>query len=54
MFDLECVRPRLRLRGTCPLDRRDFGKEEREKKAARTQAPAVDENEDEEWDGMYG
>lgn len=35
------------------MDRRDFGKEEREKKAARTQEPAVDE-EDEEWDGMYG
>ncbi|ODM17518.1 hypothetical protein SI65_07193 [Aspergillus cristatus] len=52
LFDLECVRPWLRLRGTCPLDRTDFAKQEREKEAARRQKPADDE--EEEWDGMYG
>lgn len=52
LFDLECVRPWLRLRGTCPLDRKDFAKQEREKEAARKQKPADDE--EEEWDGMYG
>ena len=53
MFDLECIRPWLRLRGTCPLDRTDFGKQEREKEVARRQKPVVDDDE-EEWDGMYG
>ncbi|PYH78171.1 hypothetical protein BO82DRAFT_291978, partial [Aspergillus uvarum CBS 121591] len=52
LFDLECVRPWLRLRGTCPLDRTDFAKQEREKAEARRK-PAVDD-EEEEWDGMYG
>jgi len=42
----------LRLRGTCPLDRSDFAKQEREKETARRQKPADDE--EEEWDGMYG
>ncbi|RAK97759.1 uncharacterized protein BO80DRAFT_389146 [Aspergillus ibericus CBS 121593] len=51
LFDLECVRPWLRLRGTCPLDRTDFAKQEREKAEARRK-PVVDD--DEEWDGMYG
>ena len=51
-FDLECIRPWLRLRGTCPLDRVDFGKKEREKAEARRAKPADDE--EEEWDGMYG
>lgn len=53
MFDLECLRPWLRLRGTCPLDRVDFGKKEREKAEARKK-PAVPDDEEEEWDGMYG
>ena len=52
LFDLECVRPWLRLRGTCPLDRKDFAKEEREKAEARRQKPVEDD--EEEWDGMYG
>ncbi|PLN81934.1 hypothetical protein BDW42DRAFT_193330 [Aspergillus taichungensis] len=52
LFDLECVRPWLRLRGTCPLDRRDFAKEEREKAEARKKKPVEDD--EEEWDGMYG
>ncbi|RAK73313.1 uncharacterized protein BO72DRAFT_451842 [Aspergillus fijiensis CBS 313.89] len=52
LFDLECVRPWLRLRGTCPLDRTDFAKQERDKAEARRK-PAVDD-EEEEWDGMYG
>ncbi|EAW06485.1 uncharacterized protein ACLA_081750 [Aspergillus clavatus NRRL 1] len=52
LFDLECIRPWLRLRGTCPLDRTDFAKQEREKAEARRKKPVEDE--EEEWDGMYG
>ncbi|KAJ5669634.1 hypothetical protein N7462_010704 [Penicillium macrosclerotiorum] len=52
LFDLECVRPWLRLRGTCPLDRIDFAKQQREKDEARKKL--VEEDEEEEWDGMYG
>ncbi|KAB8073856.1 hypothetical protein BDV29DRAFT_131743 [Aspergillus leporis] len=52
LFDMECVRPWLRLRGTCPLDRTDFAKQEREKAEARRKKPVEDE--EEEWDGMYG
>ncbi|EZF35719.1 hypothetical protein H109_05210 [Trichophyton interdigitale MR816] len=59
MFDLECVRPWLRLRGTCPLDRTDFGKKERQKEQDRIEKlmkknNGLDNNdEEEEWDGMY-
>ncbi|GAM34421.1 hypothetical protein TCE0_015r01993 [Talaromyces pinophilus] len=63
LFDLECVTPWLRLRGTCPLDRTDFGKKQREKDAERRKqaekrraalaAPEPNDEEDEEWDGMY-
>ncbi|PYH65585.1 uncharacterized protein BO88DRAFT_437737 [Aspergillus vadensis CBS 113365] len=52
LFDLECVRPWLRLRGTCPLDRTDLAKQEREKVEARRKLAEEDE-EEEEWDGMY-
>ncbi|KAL4922276.1 hypothetical protein BDW62DRAFT_172175 [Aspergillus aurantiobrunneus] len=52
LFDLECVRPWLRLRGTCPLDRTDFAKQEREKVEVRKKIAAEDD--EEEWDGMYG
>ncbi|OQE88400.1 hypothetical protein PENNAL_c0017G06042 [Penicillium nalgiovense] len=51
-FDLECVRPWLRLRGTCPLDRVDFAKQLRDKAEAKKKL--VEEDEEEEWDGMYG
>ncbi|EGC49298.1 conserved hypothetical protein [Histoplasma capsulatum var. duboisii H88] len=61
LFDLECVRPWLRLRGTCPLDRSDFGKKERERERERIErlkkkrsGNGDGEDEDEEWDGMYG
>lgn len=68
VFDLECIRPWLRLRGTCPLDRHDFGAKERAREEERVQrmlrrqgsggdrAEGGDEEEDEEdaLDGMYG
>ncbi|OAX85211.1 hypothetical protein ACJ72_00404 [Emergomyces africanus] len=61
LFDLECVRPWLRLRGTCPLDRTDFGKKERERERERIErlmkkgnGNGAADDEDEEWDGMYG
>ncbi|KAL1986010.1 hypothetical protein VTN96DRAFT_7145 [Rasamsonia emersonii] len=60
LFDLECVRPWLRLRGTCPLDRVDFGKQQREKELERRRQlekrrsnNKEDEEEEEEWDGLY-
>ncbi|KAI9046278.1 uncharacterized protein KD926_004116 [Aspergillus affinis] len=52
LFDMECVRPWLRLRGTCPLDRTDFAKQEREKVEARKKI--AEQDDEEEWDGMYG
>ncbi|KAJ5136590.1 hypothetical protein N7448_005144 [Penicillium atrosanguineum] len=52
LFDLECVKPWLRLRGTCPMDRFDFAKQQREKKEALKKL--VEDDEEEEWDGMYG
>ncbi|KAJ5596201.1 hypothetical protein N7450_002659 [Penicillium hetheringtonii] len=52
LFDMECIRPWLRLRGTCPLDRTDFAKQQREKDEERKRI--ADEDEEEEWDGMYG
>jgi hypothetical protein len=54
LFDLECVRPWLRLRGTCPLDRTDFGKKEREREAERRRQIEKLEEEEEDLDGMYG
>ncbi|CAG8241214.1 unnamed protein product [Penicillium olsonii] len=51
-FDMECVRPWLRLKGTCPLDRVDFAQQEREKAEAKRNLAAQDD--EEEWDGMYG
>ncbi|KAL2002811.1 hypothetical protein VTN02DRAFT_5854 [Thermoascus thermophilus] len=57
LFDLECVRPWLRLRGTCPLDRTDFGKKERERDAERRRAMerrfADGEEDEDDYDGMY-
>jgi hypothetical protein len=44
-FDLECVAPWLRLKGTCPLDR----KEVQRKKAV---VKKVEEESEEEWDDM--
>lgn len=52
LFDMECVRPWLRLRGTCPLDRTDFAKQQREKDEERKRI--AEEDDEEEWDGMYG
>lgn len=46
-FDLECVAPWLRLKGTCPLDRKEVGKRREvviEKKA--------DDSEEEDYDDM--
>ena len=60
LFDLECVKPWLRLRGTCPLDRVDFAEKERKKEQERLDRimkknqPSQDDEEEEEWDGMYG
>lgn len=57
VFDLECVRPWLLLNGTCPLDRVDFAKqirERRQKQLEEIRKNAKPEDEEEEWDGLYG
>ena len=57
IFDLECVRPWLKLNGTCPLDRVDLAKRERERKAKHLEdikKKAAPEDDEEEWDGLYG
>ena len=57
VFDLECVRPWLLLNGTCPLDRVDFAKqirERRQKQLEEIKKNAKPEDEEEEWDGLYG
>lgn len=57
IFDLECVRPWLRLRGTCPLDRVDLTEREKQRKLKHLEEikkNAKPEDEEEEWDGLYG
>jgi hypothetical protein len=57
IFDLECVRPWLLLKGTCPLDRVDLAKRERERKKKQLEEikkNAAPEDDEEEWDGLYG
>ena len=56
IFDLGCVRPWLLSKGTCPLDRVDFGQQERDRKKNILEEirKAEEANEEEEWDGMYG
>ena len=46
-FDLECVGPWLRLRGTCPLDRKKLGGEK------EVSVEKGKEEEEEEYDGDY-
>lgn len=48
-FDLECVAPWLRLKGTCPLDRKEVGKRKEVNKEIKK---AVEEDSEEEWDDM--
>ncbi|EKG12822.1 Zinc finger RING-type protein [Macrophomina phaseolina MS6] len=45
-FDLDCIRPWLKLNSTCPLDRKDLLKK-------KTPPPPPDE-EEEEYDDMFG
>lgn len=57
IFDLECVRPWLLLNGTCPLDRADLAQRERDRKQKLLddiKKNAAPEDEEEEWDGLYG
>lgn len=57
IFDLECIRPWLLLNGTCPLDRVDLAKKERERKQKQLddiKKNAAPEDDEEEWDGLYG
>ncbi|KAI1609793.1 hypothetical protein EDD36DRAFT_55999 [Exophiala viscosa] len=57
IFDLECIRPWLLLNGTCPLDRTDLAQRERDRKQKHLEEikkNAAPEDEEEEWDGLYG
>ncbi|KAF5021056.1 hypothetical protein F66182_6889 [Fusarium sp. NRRL 66182] len=44
-FDLECVGPWLRSKGTCPMCRQELGK--------KKEAPVVEDSEEEDGDMMY-
>lgn len=57
IFDLECIRPWLLLNGTCPLDRADLAQRERDRKKKHLEdikKNAAPEDEEDEWDGLYG
>ena len=57
IYDLECVRPWLLLNGTCPLDRADLAKkvrERRQKHLEEIKKNAAPDDDEEEWDGLYG
>ncbi|KEF52508.1 uncharacterized protein A1O9_11350 [Exophiala aquamarina CBS 119918] len=57
VFDLECIRPWLLLNGTCPLDRVDLAQRERDRKKKHLESikkNAAPEDDEEEWDGLYG
>ncbi|KIX98349.1 uncharacterized protein Z520_05650 [Fonsecaea multimorphosa CBS 102226] len=57
IFDLECIRPWLLVNGTCPLDRVDLAQRERDRKKKHLEEikkNAAPEDEEEEWDGLYG
>ena len=45
-FDLDCIRPWLKLNSTCPLDRKVLTKKE-------PPVPEKDDDDDGEWDDMY-
>ncbi|KAF2468535.1 uncharacterized protein BDR25DRAFT_304953 [Lindgomyces ingoldianus] len=44
-FDLDCIRPWLKLNSTCPLDRKDL--------LEKKQPPPPEDDEEEEYDDMY-
>ncbi|KAF2203592.1 hypothetical protein GQ43DRAFT_478941 [Delitschia confertaspora ATCC 74209] len=44
-FDLDCIRPWLKLNSTCPLDRKELLK--------KKQPPPVEDDDDGEYDDMY-
>ena len=48
IFDLECIKPWLKLNTTCPLDRKDLEKKKEPPK------PVAKEDEEEDYDSMYG
>ena len=57
VFDLECVRPWLLLKGTCPLDRTDLAKRQRDRKQKlldEIKKNAAPDDNEEDWDGLYG
>ncbi|KAK7545925.1 hypothetical protein IWX50DRAFT_653443 [Phyllosticta citricarpa] len=45
-FDLECIRPWLKINTTCPLDRKDLLKK-------KTPPPPPPEDDEEEWDDQF-
>ncbi len=45
-FDLECIRPWLKLNPTCPLDRKELLKKPKPQ-------PSTQQDDDGEWDDMY-
>ena len=47
LYDMECIRPWLKLNTTCPLDRVDLQKKK------EPPPPPTKGDEEEEWDDMY-
>ncbi|KAF2804607.1 uncharacterized protein BDZ99DRAFT_525438 [Mytilinidion resinicola] len=47
-FDLDCIRPWLKLNDTCPLDRKPLIKKREPRRPVKT-----DDDEEEEWDDLY-
>jgi len=50
IFDLDCIKPWLKVNTTCPLDRKDL---EKKKPTSVRKEPIKDEVQEEEWDDMY-
>jgi hypothetical protein len=48
IFDLECIRPWLKVNPTCPLDRKELLKERK-----RVTPPPMDDEEMEAYDNLY-
>lgn len=50
IFDMDCIRPWLKLQTTCPMCRQDL---EKKKQQQPVVPPAAADEEEEEWDEMY-
>jgi len=54
IFDLECIAPWLKLKSTCPLDRKELVKKRPVQSPAPAPSTGDDDDGEEEWDDQYG